>query len=307
MVQAARLLARPQAGRLHHGQNKDNQGCLSYERIAAAYPTRSAASKGDIILPVIPHPLEAPLMLRTRLALLLLPLALGLALQRPDGLRAEPYAATFSIVAYDPLTKEWGVGVASKYLAVGSVVPHAKAGVGAVATQASVNYALGPKGVELMADGKTAAEALDELKKGDRFIESRQLGLIDKDGAVATFTGKKCIAHAGGKTGKHFACQGNILAGAKVIDDMAKAFEGRPKWPLAWRLMAALEAAEKAGGDKRGKQSAAVLVVRERGGPPGSDRAVDLRVDDHESPLDELARILAKRIRRPKDDPPKKD
>lgn len=246
-------------------------------------------------------------MSRVRLALLLVILVLGLSWQRRADLPPDPYAGTFSIVAYDPTTKEWGIGVASKYLAVGSVVPHAKAGVGAVATQAFVNYALGPKGVELMGDGKSAADALEELKKSDRFIESRQLGLVDKDGNAVTFTGKKCNAYAGGKTGKHFACQGNILAGEKVLDAMVKAYEDRARWPLAWRIWATLEAAEKAGGDTRGKQAAAILVVRERGGPPGSDRAVDLRVDDHESPVEELGRILAKRVRKPKDATPKKD
>lgn len=215
---------------------------------------------------------------------------------------AEPHVATFSIVAYDPAAKEWGVAVASKYLAVGSVVPHAKASVGAVATQAFVNYALGPKGVELMAGGKTAAEALDALKKSDPRIAVRQLGLVDKNGDAATFTGEKCSAYAGGKTGKHYACQGNILAGEKVIDGMCKAFEARDKWPLAWRMWAALEAAEAAGGDTRGKQSAAIYIVKEKGGPAGvGDRYVDLRVDDHESPIPELGRILAKKVRKPKE------
>lgn len=241
-------------------------------------------------------------MSRVCLALLLLTLAIGLAVSRPADLPPDPYAATFSIVAYDPAKKEWGVAVASKFLAVGAVVPHAKANVGAVATQAYVNYNLGPKGVELMGEGKTAAEALDELRKGERFIESRQLGLIDKDGKPATFTGKKCNAYAGGKTGKYYACQGNILAGEKVIADMAKAYEARAKWPLAWRLMAALEAGDKAGGDRRGKQSAAVLVVREGGGVGGGDRYVDFRVDDHKSPVEELGRILAERVRKPKAD-----
>jgi len=210
-------------------------------------------------------------------------------------------AATFSIVAHDPATKEWGVAVASKYLAVGSAVPFARAGAGAVATQARVNASLGPKGVELMAAGKTASEALEVLKKSDPGIESRQLALIDAKGDPVTFTGKECLAWAGGKTGKHFAVQGNILAGAAVVDEMAKAFEAHPKWPLAWRLQAALEAAEAAGGDKRGRQSAAVVVVRERAGPNGSnDRLIDLRVDDHEAPVKELARILGLRLRKPK-------
>ena len=164
----------------------------------------------------------------------------------------------------------------------------------------SVNYTLGPKGVESMAGGKSAGEALEELKKSDKNIEVRQLGLIDAKGDAATFTGKRCLAYAGGKTGKHFACQGNILTGEAVVDAMAKAYEKHAKWPLAWRMQAALEAAEEAGGDKRGKQSAALLVVRDKGGPNGfGDRVIDLRVDDHKEPLVELARILALRQRKP--------
>src|SRR5204862_247838 len=186
-------------------------------------------------------------------------------------------------------------------LAVGAVVPHARAGSGAVATQAYVNIALGTKGVELLASGKSASDTLDALKKGDKRIEFRQLGIVDAKGEVVSFTGKKCSAWAGGKTGKHYAVQGNILAGEKVITDMAKAYEDHPKWPLAWRLQAALEAGEKAGGDKRGKQAAAVLVVKDRAGPNGfGDKYIDLRVDDHKTPVEELGRILAKRLRRPK-------
>jgi uncharacterized Ntn-hydrolase superfamily protein len=213
---------------------------------------------------------------------------------------AGDWAATFSIVAFDPARKEWGVAVASKYLAVGAVVPFARAGVGAVATQSFVNPTLGPRGLELMADGKTAEEALEAIKKEDSGIAGRQLGLIDAKGNSVTFSGKGCFAWAGGKTGKHYACQGNILTGADVVDAMAKAYEDRASWPLAWRLMAALEAGEKAGGDKRGKQSAAILVVRARGGPNRlGDRFVDLRVDDHKTPVQELDRILALRLRRP--------
>ncbi|MFM7149119.1 MAG: DUF1028 domain-containing protein [Gemmataceae bacterium] len=247
----------------------------------------------------------------SRLVLLIAFLAGGWVLipgnQCPDG----PYAATFSIVAYDPVTKEWGVGVASKFLAVGGVVPHGKAGVGAVATQAFVNYALGPKGVDLLAEGKTAAEALEELKKSDRLIEMRQLGLVDRQGDAVTFTGKKCMAYAGGKTGKHFACQGNILAGEKVVDAMARSYEEQAKMPLPWRIWSALDAADKAGGDKRGKQSAALFVVRERGGPNGvGDRYIDLRVDDSKEPVEELGRILGLRLPKPKVKPekaPRKD
>jgi uncharacterized Ntn-hydrolase superfamily protein len=228
--------------------------------------------------------------------------ALALALPRaaaPAADEAPAVANTFSIVAFDPDKMEWGVAVASKYLAVGSAVPWAKAGVGAVATQASVNTSLGAKGLELLADGKSADETIKALVDSDKGSASRQLGVIDAKGNAATFTGEKCNAWAGGKTGKNYACQGNILKGEDVVNDMAKAFEDA-KGPLAWRLVAALEAAEKAGGDKRGKQSAAILVVRDKAGPNGfDDRYVDLRVDDHEDPIPELERILAKKVRKP--------
>jgi uncharacterized Ntn-hydrolase superfamily protein len=207
---------------------------------------------------------------------------------------------TFSIVAHDPDTQEWGVAVASKALAVGAVVPFARAGVGAVATQARVNIAHGPNGVELLAKGMSAEDALKALIDADKQIQIRQLGVIDAKGKVAAFTGKECIVFAGHKTGENYACQGNILAGEAVINDMAKAFEDA-KGPLAWRMMAALEAADKAGGDKRGKQAAAILVVRDKAGPNGiGDRFIDLRVDDHKDPIPELARILSLRIKRPK-------
>ena len=212
---------------------------------------------------------------------------------------AEP-VNTFSIVGYDPEKKEWGVAVASKFLAVGAVVPWAKAGVGAVATQSYANTTYGPDGLKMMADGKTAEETLKALTDADKNKDVRQAGIVDKDGNAATFTGTKCNEWAGGKTGKHYAAQGNLLAGEAVVADMAKAFEAA-KGPLAWRLMAAMEAGEKAGGDKRGRQSAAILVVREKGGYGGfNDRAVDFRVDDHAKPLEELARILALQIKRPK-------
>jgi uncharacterized Ntn-hydrolase superfamily protein len=234
----------------------------------------------------------------------LLPLAFaGVARDRatsPTPAAVEIEANTFSIVAYDPERKEWGVGVASKYLAVGNAVPWAKANVGAVATQARVNVAHGPNGLDLLAKGMSAEEALKTLVDADKQIQVRQLGLVDAKGKVASFTGKECTAYAGHKTGEHFACQGNILAGQAVIDDMAKAFE-ESTGPLAWRMMAALEAADKAGGDKRGKQSAAILVVRDKAGPNAvGDRYIDLRVDDHKEPIPELARILSLRIKRPK-------
>jgi uncharacterized Ntn-hydrolase superfamily protein len=219
--------------------------------------------------------------------------------QPPPADEPQAVANTFSICAYDPDTKEWGVAVASKYLAVGSAVPWAKAGVGAVATQAAVNVALGPKGLELLEKGKSAEEVVKQLTEEDKGKDARQLGVVDAKGEAANFTGPKCNAWAGAKSGKHYTCQGNLLAGEDVVKDMAAAFE-EAKGPLAWRLLAALEAGEKAGGDKRGKQSAAILVVREGRGPNDiGDRYVDFRVDDHAKPVEELARILALKIRRP--------
>jgi uncharacterized Ntn-hydrolase superfamily protein len=193
---------------------------------------------------------------------------------------------------------EWGIAVASKYLAVGSAVPWAKAGVGAVATQSYVNVTYGPQGLDLLAQGKSAQEVVQTLTDADRGKAQRQLGVVDAKGEVAHFTGDKCNPWAGGRSGKHYTCQGNLLTGEDVVTAMADAYE-KATGPLAWRLMAALEAGEKAGGDKRGKQSAAIYIVRDRAGPMGlNDRYVDLRVDDHESPVQELGRILALRVRR---------
>jgi uncharacterized Ntn-hydrolase superfamily protein len=207
--------------------------------------------------------------------------------------------ATFSIVGYDPDRKEWGVAVASKFLAVGSVVPWAQAGVGAVATQSYANVTFGPKGLDLMGKGKSAEETVKELTDADDGRDQRQVGMVDAKGNAATYTGKKCNPWAGGKTGQHYAAQGNILTGPEVVDAMAKAFE-EAKGPLAWRLMDALAAGDKAGGDKRGKQSAAVYVVRAKAGyAGGNDRYIDFRVDDHKDPIPELARILALRVRKP--------
>ena len=221
--------------------------------------------------------------------------------RRPDAAKPpeEVWAATFSIVAYDADKKEWGVATASRVLAVGNCVPWAKANVGAIATQSAVNVTYGSKGLELLADGKSPQEVVKTLTEADNGRDIRQLAIVDKQGNVVAFTGSKCIAWAGGKEGKGYACVGNLLAGEAVINDMAKAYEDS-KRPLAWRLLAALEAGDKAGGDKRGKQSAAVLVVRDGFGPNGfGDRMIDLRVDDHENPVQELARLLAKRIRKP--------
>lgn len=215
----------------------------------------------------------------------------------PEQERA--WACTFSIAAFDPERKEWGVAVASKYLAVGSVVPWAQAGVGAIATQSLINTTYGSEGLRLLAHGQTPAAVLQQLTEADKDKEFRQVGIVDGTGEVAHYTGKRCLAWAGARSGRYYTCQGNILTGPEVVQAMATAFE-EAKGPLAWRLLTALAAAEKAGGDKRGKQSAAVLVVREKGGPNGyGDRAIDLRVDDHDRPVQELARILALRLRRP--------
>lgn len=198
---------------------------------------------------------------------------------------------TFSIVAFDPETNEWGIAVASKYLAVGSAVSWAKAGVGAVATQASVNVLLGNAALELMGKEKNAKETLDEIIKADSGREIRQIGVIDKNGMTANYTGAKCNPWAGAKAGKNYTCQGNLLTGPEVLDSMAKGFE-ETKGSLGVRLLSSLAAGEKAGGDKRGKQSAALLVVKPNGGPNSlGDRWLDFRVDDHPNPIDELIRV----------------
>jgi uncharacterized Ntn-hydrolase superfamily protein len=199
--------------------------------------------------------------------------------------------ATFSIVAFDPETDSLGVAVQSKFLAVGSVVPWARAGVGAVATQAMANYNYGPRGLELMAREKTADETIESLISADEDREHRQVGVVDSRGRAATFTGSECFEWAGGVTGEYYAAQGNILIGGETVGAMAKAYE-ETGGDLAARLLSALDAGQAAGGDSRGKQSAALLVVREGGGYGGdNDRALDLRVDDHADPIMELIRI----------------
>jgi uncharacterized Ntn-hydrolase superfamily protein len=206
---------------------------------------------------------------------------------------------TFSIVAYDQHAKEWGVAVASKVLAVGAGVPWAKAGAGAIATQAASNTTYGPRGLEMLGKGKSATEVLKSLLDADEDREERQVAVVDANGNVAHFTGKTCDPWAGARVGKYYVCVGNLLKGKEVVEAMGDAFE-KGRGPLGWRLMAALEAGDKAGGDRRGKQSAALLVVREKGGYRGfDDRAIDFRVDDHKEPVRELARILDLEIKRP--------
>ena len=199
---------------------------------------------------------------------------------------------TFSIVAWDPHTPEWGVAVASKFLAVGGVVPWAEAGAGAVATQALANLSYGPGGLERMRSGEDAQSVVDALTAADDERDQRQLGIVDSSGRAATFTGTRCFDWAGGATGDGFCCQGNILAGPQVVDAMKSAFEAA-SGELAVRLLAALKAGDGAGGDRRGRQSAALVVVRAGGGyGGGGDRAVDLRVDDDADPVPELLRLF---------------
>jgi uncharacterized Ntn-hydrolase superfamily protein len=206
--------------------------------------------------------------------------------------KESPVIATFSIVAYDPATGDLGVAVTSKFPAVGSGVPWAKAGVGAVATQAAANLSYGQDGLDLMARGLSAQSALDKVVKADAGREDRQAGMVDAKGHAASFTGKNCFSWAGGKTGKNFAVQGNILVGPQTVDAMAKAFESS-KGELSDRLLAALDAGQAAGGDRRGRESAALLVVRKGAGYGGKgDRWVDLRVDDNPEPLRELRRLV---------------
>lgn len=199
---------------------------------------------------------------------------------------------TFSIVARDPQTGELGIAVQSKFLAVGAVVPWAKAGIGAIATQSWANTTYGPHGLELLASGLPASEVLAQLTRDDDRRASRQVGIVGITGAPATYTGEECFPWAGGLIGEHYACQGNILVGEDTVLAMARTFE-ETTGHLCDRLIAALAAGQTAGGDSRGQQSAALLVVREGGGYEGfNDRYIDLRVDDHPHPIDELHRIL---------------
>jgi uncharacterized Ntn-hydrolase superfamily protein len=200
---------------------------------------------------------------------------------------------TFSIVAHDAATGDLGVAVASRFLAVGSAVPWARAGVGAVATQAWANVEYGPAGLVMLAAGATPDEAVARLTGDDPGRVERQLGIVDATGRAATYTGERCITWAGGRTGDGVAVQGNILTGPEVVDAMLAAFEAAPG-PLPDRLLAALVAGDAAGGDRRGRESAALLVVRAAGGyGGGNDRWIDLRVDDHVDPVTELARLRA--------------
>lgn len=203
------------------------------------------------------------------------------------------HPSTFSIVAFDPANGDLGVAVESKFLAVGALVPWAQAGVGAVATQAWANTTFGPRGLQMLKRGLSPKQAGAQLIAKDKGAAQRQFGIVDARGRAFTHTGKGCYAWAGGVTGKNFAAQGNILASDRVVTALAETFE-RTRGDLAERLVAALFAGQVAGGDKRGQESAALLVVRKQGGYAGlNDRYIDLRVDDHPQPIEELKHLLA--------------
>src|SRR6266516_6841322 len=205
---------------------------------------------------------------------------------------ADPIVATFSIAACDLEASQWGVAVESKFLAVGSVVSWAEPGVGAIATQAYANPRYGPDGLAFLRRGASADETLERLTQADGGREHRQLGIVDRKGRGATFTGSECNDWAGGRTGPGYAAQGNILVSGATVDALAKTFESSAGRPFAERLLDCLAAAQAAGGDRRGQQSAALLVVERNGGYGGlSDILVDLRIDDHERPISELARL----------------
>ncbi len=204
----------------------------------------------------------------------------------------QPRPSTFSIVAFDPKTQDLGVAVESRFVAVGSVVPWAEAGVGAVATQSFANTAYGPRGLSLLRKGLHPKDAIQRLTAKDDMAAQRQVGVVDARGRAASFTGDECFEWAGHVVGRNYACQGNILAGEAVVKGMARAFESS-EGDLPVRLLAALRAGQRAGGDKRGQQSAALVVVRAKGGYGGlNDRWIDVRVDDHPAPIDELTRIF---------------
>jgi uncharacterized Ntn-hydrolase superfamily protein len=203
-----------------------------------------------------------------------------------------PPVATYSIVACDLEARQWGVAVQSKFLAVGSVVPWAEPEVGAVATQAYANPSYGPNGLRLLREGLPASEVVERLVAVDDGRDQRQLGVVDAGGGSASWTGPECNDWAGHHTGPGYAAQGNILVGAETVAALAATFEANPQLPLVQRLIECLAAAQAAGGDRRGQQSASLLVVERNGGYAGlSDILVDLRVDDHEGPIEELRRI----------------
>jgi len=220
---------------------------------------------------------------------ILLGLALGLTLYL--ALPA-PVQATFSIVARDPETGDLGVAVQSHYFSVGPIVPWAEPGVGAVATQSLVEVSYGPRGLQMMSSGRGAKQTLEELLSQDQNKEVRQVAMIDSHGDVAAWTGKRCIPAAGDHVGTQYSVQANLMSNDKVWPAMAQAYE-TTKGDLAARLLAALEAGQKAGGDIRGQQSAAIVIVKgKRSNKPWADRIMDLRVEDNPHPIAELERLV---------------
>jgi uncharacterized Ntn-hydrolase superfamily protein len=208
--------------------------------------------------------------------------------------REAPVVATYSIVACDLPAGQWGVAVQSKFLAVGSVVPWAEPHVGAVATQSYANPRYGPDGLALLREGRTAEEVIEALTAADEGRDERQVGVVDGAGRAATYTGKACHEWAGGRTGDCYAAQGNILVSAATVDALAATFESNAHLELGQRLIECLAAAQAAGGDRRGQQSASLLVVeKDAGYAKLSDTVIDLRVDDHERPIAELRRLFS--------------
>ncbi|HEY5659302.1 MAG TPA: DUF1028 domain-containing protein [Gaiellaceae bacterium] len=206
----------------------------------------------------------------------------------------EPVVATYSIVACDLAAGQWGVAVQSKFLAVGSVVPWAEPHVGAIATQSYANPRYGPDGLALLREGRTAEEVVEALTAADEGRDERQVGVVDSAGRAATYTGTACHEWAGGRIGDGYAAQGNILVSDATVDALAATFEANSHLELAERLIECLAAAQAAGGDRRGQQSASLLVVeKDAGYAKLSDTIVDLRVDDHERPITELNRLFS--------------
>lgn len=200
--------------------------------------------------------------------------------------------STFSVVAFDREREEWGVAVQSKFIAVGAVVPWVEAKVGAIATQANANMRYGPDGLALLRKGRSSREVVEQLTRADPERDHRQLGVVDRTGSACSYTGTKCMEWAGHVVGDGFACQGNILLSHEVVEAMARAMERTPG-DLADRLLAALSAGQRAGGDRRGQQSAALYVAKVGGSYGKSlDRYIDLRVDDHPTPIEELKRTF---------------
>lgn len=223
--------------------------------------------------------------------MLVIPLSLLLHLSEPNWPIVPP-VATFSIVGYDAETGQLGIAVQSKFFAVGAVVPWAEAGVGAIATQSWANTTYGPNGLKLLKSGLSAEQTLERLIADDPGHATRQVGIVDAKGSVANYTGDECNEWAGAVSGEHYTAQGNILAGEDVVKAMGKAYE-ETEGELADKLMAALFAGQDKGGDTRGQQSAALLVVQAGRGHGGfNDRYIDLRIDDAEEPIKELQRLL---------------